>query len=233
MADWFKFYENDLDETRLQYAVSQLPEVIPVWVGILSECCRHKVGTVSWGRDEIEMFGFSKRLNVSIPKVNEAVKLLAKIRYITLDDDHITVIKWDAKQSEYCQKRTKQQNQTGANNPMCRDSVGIVSGHSPVSVGQEERRGEEKRGDSTKLPATPAKAPTSFKCSPAKKLLIDRLEKCLGLEWENDRQKWMGRIIHHAGKSERVIAEIESAAKEKRISTTSARYAEQIWKEFR
>jgi len=34
------------------------------------------------------------------------------------------------------------------------------------------------------------------------------------------------------GKCERVIAEVESAAREGRIKTTPARYAEQIWKEF-
>ena len=34
------------------------------------------------------------------------------------------------------------------------------------------------------------------------------------------------------GKCERVIAEVESAAKEGRIRTTPAQYSEQIWKEF-
>lgn len=142
MADWFKFYENDLDEIRLQYAVAQLPEVIPVWVGILSEACRHKSGTVSWGNDEIELFGFSKRLGVSIPKVNEAINVLQKIRYIERGTNTLTIIKWDEKQSEYCQKKTSKQNQRGDKNPM---RVGTVSGHSRDIVGQEERRGEEKR----------------------------------------------------------------------------------------
>ncbi len=145
MADWFKFYENDLDETRLQYAISQLPEVIPVWVGILSEACRHKVGTVSWGKDEIEMFGFSKRLGVSIPKVNEAVLMLAKIRYITLGENTINITKWGEKQSEYCQKRTKNQNQSGQNHHTKKDSVPTMSRQCPDNVRQEERRGEEIR----------------------------------------------------------------------------------------
>jgi hypothetical protein len=232
MADWFKFYENDLEEKRLQYAVAQLPEVISVWVGILSEACRHKSDTIRFGSDEVELFGFSRILNVSIPKVNEAINLLAKINYIQREKDSITIIKWHAKQSEYCQKRTKLQNQSGNNNPMVKtNSVGIVSGHSPVNVGQEERRGEEKRGDSTKLPASPAK-PSSFKCLPSQKLLIDRIDHCLGVEWENDRQKWMKRIIKSQSKSERVIAELENAIKEGRVTTTPAAYAEDTWKRF-
>jgi hypothetical protein len=146
MADWFKFYENDLDETRLQYAISKLPEVVSVWVGLLSECCRHKGSKVSWGKDEIELFGFSRRLNISIPKVNEAVNILREIRYIAIEENHISVIKWDKKQSEYCQKLTKQQNQSGCQNPNSKktpDSIPTVSRQCPDSVGQEERRGEE------------------------------------------------------------------------------------------
>ena len=153
MADWFKFYENDLDETRLQYAISKLPEVVSVWVGLLSECCRHKCCNVSWGKDEIELFGFSRRLNISIPKVNEAVNILREIRYIAIEENHISVIKWDKKQSEYCQKLTKQQNQAGDQNPNSKktpDSVPTVSRQCPDSVGQEERRGEEKRVEENK-----------------------------------------------------------------------------------
>ena len=154
MADWFKFYENDLDETRLQYAIAKLPEVVPVWVGILSECCRHKASTISWGKDEIELFGFSRRLNISIPKVNEAVNLLREIRYISTQDDHISVIKWAKKQSEYCQKKTMQQNQTGDANPIARrestsDTLPTVSRHTPDSIPtvSAKRRREEKRGE--------------------------------------------------------------------------------------
>lgn len=149
MADWFKFYENDIDETRLQYAISQLPEVFPVWVGILSEACRHKSDTVRWGANEIELFGFSRRLGISIPKVNEAVNLLVKIDYISQGGNALTIIKWHEKQSEYCQKRTKIQNQSGDNHHTKKKVVPTVSGECPDNVGQEERRGDESRKDNT------------------------------------------------------------------------------------
>lgn len=157
MADWFKFYENDLDETRLQYAIAKMPEVVSVWVGILSEACRHKSGIVSWGTDEIELFGFSRRLGISLGKVNECINLLVEIRYITLGDGMITVIKWHEKQSEYCQKRTKMQNQVGSSNHNSKAGVGTVSGQCRDSVGQEERRIEENRGEDTTKSALPPK----------------------------------------------------------------------------
>jgi hypothetical protein len=48
----------------------------------------------------------------------------------------------------------------------------------------------------------------------------------------NDAGKWVNRIKSKPNKVERVIAEVESAIKEKRIKQSPAQYAEQIWKEF-
>ena len=70
------------------------------------------------------------------------------------------------------------------------------------------------------------------KLSARQKELADRIEAALGNQWTNDAGKWIGRIKSAPGKCERVIAEVESAAKERRIKTTPAQYAEQIWKEF-
>lgn len=62
--------------------------------------------------------------------------------------------------------------------------------------------------------------------------LTERFHAALNGQWENDRQKWMGRIAREEGRVDRVLREVESAIKESRIKTTPARYAEQIWKEF-
>lgn len=153
MADWFKIYENDIDEMRLQWAIGELPEVLPVWIVLLSEACRHKDGTLSGYCQDFELFGISKRVNVSIPKVNLAIELLLKISYLKrMDDKSLLIRKWDEKQSEYCQRKTAMQNQKGENNPnhtskrtKTPESVGTVSGQCPERLGQEERRGEEIR----------------------------------------------------------------------------------------
>lgn len=72
--------------------------------------------------------------------------------------------------------------------------------------------------------------------------LAQRWEAILGPQWINDAGKWVNRIkeVDQFGnktpgtfrKTERVLAEVESAAKENRIHETPAQYAEQIWKEF-
>lgn len=83
------------------------------------------------------------------------------------------------------------------------------------------------------LPSTknPTKLPASF--TEWQTETTAGYDRALGPEWENDRQKWMTRIKRNVGKSWRVLAELENAQREKRILTTPARYAEQIWKEFK
>ena len=61
----------------------------------------------------------------------------------------------------------------------------------------------------------------------------DLIEQALAVQWVNDAGKWINRIKFEFKKSERVIAELLSAIKERRIKTTPAQYAEEIWKEFR
>ena len=131
MANWFKVYETDLDETRLKYALDKLPEVGWVWMGILSECCKHRSDTIRWSHQHHELFGFSDRLKVSIQKLNEAIKLLHEIEYIVVEGHSLKVLKWKDKQSEYCVRKERGDYRRVSEN----------IGGSPL----EERRGEEKR----------------------------------------------------------------------------------------
>ncbi|MDE2102238.1 MAG: DUF1376 domain-containing protein [Patescibacteria group bacterium] len=62
--------------------------------------------------------------------------------------------------------------------------------------------------------------------------LTARFHRCLNGQWENDRQKWMGRISRDPQKSERVVAELENAIKESRVKTTPAQFAEDTWMRF-
>ena len=70
------------------------------------------------------------------------------------------------------------------------------------------------------------------KLSAREKELADRIEAALGVQWTNDAGKWIGRVKAAPGKCERVIAEVESAARESRIKTTAAPFAEDTWKRF-
>ena len=91
---------------------------------------------------------------------------------------------------------------------------------------QKQMQKEKKFNDKASVPTK------ASKLSAAQKELADRFEAALGDEWTNDAGKWIGRIKTNFGKSERVIAEVESAAKEKRIKTTPAAFAEDTWKRF-
>lgn len=139
MANWFKLYETDLDETRMRFALTKLPEAWPVWTGILMECCKHRKGTIRWGDNEQELFGFADRLKISIPKVNLAIAVLCEIEYIKKGVGVLNVLKWNEKQNDYLQRASR----------------GYWKNHSEkkkVTVNNcdshiEERRGEEKRLD--------------------------------------------------------------------------------------
>lgn len=136
MANWFKIYETDLDEKRLKYALNKLPEVGWVWIGILSECCKHRSDTIRYSQSEVDLFGFSDALKVSIPKINAAINLLSEIQYITKTDTQITVTRWREKQSEYNHRKQRGDYRIISDN----------SGEYPL----EERRGEEKRVEENK-----------------------------------------------------------------------------------
>lgn len=88
----------------------------------------------------MDLFGFSKRLGISIPKVNMAVSLLVEIGYIEKSDSTLKVLKWNSKQSEYCRKITKTP-----------ESVRTVSGECPPR-GEEIRR--EERGKNGSPPSS-------------------------------------------------------------------------------
>lgn len=90
----------------------------------------------------------------------------------------------------------------------------------------------------TPSPYTPTKLVAATPTKAGKKLLgselmiAKRFESALNGQWINDSGKWVKRIKQNTDKTDRVIAEVELAIREKRIATTPAQYAEQIWKEF-
>lgn len=106
--------------------------------------------------------------------------------------------------------------------------VGDGSGDGPTSSYSSSSSCTDKaystKGNGTTKPT---------KLSKSEKELADRIETALNSEWVNDAGKWVNRIKKEFAKSTRVVAELESAITEDRVTTTPARYAEQIWKEFK
>lgn len=144
MADWFKFYENGMDEARFRYALRTLSAVCPVWLLILSECCRTKSDTVGWG-DEADLLGWADKACETPARVNEAIKLLVKIRYIEQGEGWLRVRKWNDLQSDYCRKKRQH------------------SGECPTKsdkVRQNPSRGEERRVEESIKHTHTAEIPT-------------------------------------------------------------------------
>ena len=62
--------------------------------------------------------------------------------------------------------------------------------------------------------------------------LTARFDKALGIQWENDRQKWMGRIKRNPDLSERVLCDLEQAIKDDDVKKGPAEYAQHRWEDF-
>jgi hypothetical protein len=102
-----------------------------------------------------------------------------------------------------------------------------------VPLRKELRRMEWNGMEHTDKEASGDKVPTkNSKLSKRQKELTERLEAMLGDQWVNDAGKWVNRTKQQADDVERVVAEVELAWRERRIRTTPAQYAENIWAEF-
>ena len=114
MADYFKMYEDGLDEPRMKYAVKKMSETVGVWQWLLSQCCRKKRSYFTL--DDFTAFGGAQTLNISLDKFKDAVALLAEIEYINLTNSTCTIIKWNERQSDYCKKKDRTVSGQGTDN---------------------------------------------------------------------------------------------------------------------
>jgi hypothetical protein len=137
MADWFKFYNDGLDEPRLQYAIGEQPAVVSVWLAILSEASKHYQDSFKWRDQDFELFGYAKKVGVSVPVFNQCLGLLEQIEYITRTDGTLKVLKWNKMQSEYCRGIKK--------GYFKKSRKKLPSNYLDSRIRGEERRREEKR----------------------------------------------------------------------------------------
>ncbi len=137
MSDWFKFYNDTLDDPKFQYAISEYSQVTSVYLLILSEASKKRSGSIPWKDQDFELFGFSRKINVTVPILNECLNLLVRIGYINKDGHSITVTSWSTVQSDYCK---------GLSKGYYGDSTKKLASNSEVS----SVRGEERRGDQIK-----------------------------------------------------------------------------------
>ncbi len=94
----------------------------------------------------------------------------------------------------------------------------------------EREKGRKGEGENPKNYSDKA---SGSKLSKHGRMVAKRFETSLNTQWVNDAGKWVNRIKSNLSKCERVVAEVENAAKEHRIDTTPAQYAEDTWKRFK
>lgn len=218
MANWFKLYETDLDETRMRYAMSQLPEVWPVWTGVLMECCKHRGDTFSWGLEDHELFGFSERLKISIPKVNEAINLLCSIHYIEKSNGTLKVLKWNEKQDDYLARKARGDYEKVRTSRRVSESIG----GSPL----EERRGEEKKQKSETSRVGGVESATNHRIGPeetySRKLKTNPIGR--GLDAIDDAKAKINPAFKRTGywshEEERMLSELISDRDEFEVELT-------------
>lgn len=152
VADWFKFFNDGLDEPRFQYAISEHSQVTSVWLVILSEASKKRSATITWRDDDFELIGYARKINVSVPILNSCVVLLEKIGYITRTNGKLTIPGWKMLQSAYARGVDRGYYDKKKTNKT------LVSNSLDSTVRGEERRGEEirieKREKSASLPSS-------------------------------------------------------------------------------
>ncbi len=137
MADWFKFFNDTLDEPRVQFAIAEHPQVVSVMVLLLSEASKKRSARIPWSDENFELFSYSRKLNVTVPIINHCMGLLEKIGFINRETGWVIINPWDSMQSDYCK---------GLNRGYYRvTSETLASNSLDTSARGEERRSEKKK----------------------------------------------------------------------------------------
>jgi hypothetical protein len=209
---WFRFYHEVKDDPKM----GALPDgEFRVFVeGMCWACEEDDFGSTGL---KIESVNWAFRRNVT-----ETFQALLQKKLFTLRrDGKICITNWMKRQipSDSSTRRVRKY----------REKLNVTLHETLQKRSCNVRDLEERRGEKNIKLTTKGEKALSKKFRPTAK----RFEDCLNSQWVNDAGKWVNRIKSNLEKSERVVAEIESAIKESRIKTTPAQYAEQIWKEFR
>jgi len=198
-------------------------------------------GVITGTREEIARLG-----RCSAVELDQTLHELRKhsTADVTERNGQVTIVnrkmRREFREREACRRRVQQhrssvnsgspQGAQGGNGnvttPLISSDKGLKALKPLSSLKEGECKGETKATGNGNV--TPKKRLTE-----AQRELSKRWEIVLGPQWVNDAGKWINRIKAEPGKTERVLAEVESATKENRVRETPAQYAEQIWKEFK
>lgn len=152
MADWFKVYNDMLDDPRIRFAISEHSVVSTVILLILSEASKKRSDSIPWTGKDFELIGYALKCNISVPILNACLNLLERIEFIKKTETEIKVLNWSDMQSDYCRGVSKGYYR-GSTKTLRRDSVDSTKSVASVSdcppllssslSGREDCKGEE------------------------------------------------------------------------------------------
>lgn len=105
MSDWFRVYNDLLDEPNFRYALGRSNVVGTVYMALLSEASKRRSCVVPW--TECEEIGTGLKLNVSAGILCECVNALCEAHYIRKEPNSLVICDWDKTQSDYCRGLSK------------------------------------------------------------------------------------------------------------------------------
>lgn len=217
---WMQFYSGDwLKEPKLTVCT---PATRGVWMDLL--CVMHESGRVSELRGTVEIL--SRLARCSPADLSCALTELQTTGAADVSERNgvVTV------SCRRLKREVKAREQT-------RLRVSEHRSGSDVTLLKRSCNGEiqiQSQTSDTKLRALSGQSSDKVsKLSKSGLGTAQRFEDALTDQWVNDAGKWVNRIKSNENKAMRVVAEVENAAKEGRIDSTPAQYAEQIWKEFK
>jgi hypothetical protein len=145
MANWFKVYETDLDDSKFQLLVDENPTVIPVWFWILTECAKFKDGVIEFKFEPRYFRMIGKKINQDSACISEALNALHKDGFIILGENSIELMGWESRQSEFMRKQKgKEIKKVKESLNLSPDKDLTMSEVRPDNVPIRGERGEEK-----------------------------------------------------------------------------------------
>jgi hypothetical protein len=153
MADWFKFYCDELDKEEFIAAWDECPSLPVILIWARAQATKAKDSTFQL-RNKYQIVGLCKKLRITEHELQSGLQLLVSIGYIELINETVKILGWDKLQSKYLYEQTrkgkKQITETSTTTHKLptnySQTTHIVNTENPqTTLGGEERRGEERR----------------------------------------------------------------------------------------
>lgn len=160
MADWFKWYEDELDSPAFSAAWSECSYLPSVLLWVRTEATKQKSDRFRVS-GKYFLIGLAQKLKITEHDLKRALNLLKEINYIDIQEDFIIIVNnWEKHQSKYLYERSRKLNkQLEASQDVPtqypHNTHSQTRNYSECTLRGEEIREDKKRGEETKKTSPP------------------------------------------------------------------------------